>query len=472
MKEVIKLAIVLLGYLGLAPWFGWVLSRHRRAERATFCLLVSMASWFPSKLTLMVDSVEFYRGHTKGFEFSLPVATGIALTVCGIFRRPDGFRLLPPGFFVYLFYCVLSGLSLLVAANGLYGMMAAWKFTSAVMILVGAYHGFRDAEDLRWLIRTLAVILMVQAGVCLKLRFADGLWQVHGWFEHQNPMAMWAYLCAVPLLAVAFAPEVSRRDTWLSLAGIAAAALMILLSVSRAALAAFIVGTAGVTVLACLRGLSAKKMGIISIGACGALAAGLLALDSVMARVKEDKGRDHESDLRLVLNLQSRAMLHDSALGVGWNNFGVANSLPNDRCVTILMDSDASRGFRIIEDNYFACPLTESLYWLLLSETGYPGFIGFLLFLALTLWWGVRGLVYYWKTPLGYFIGGVLIALMLTYVHGTVERVLSQTKNLTAWLVFAGVTARVEYARQQARRPRARSTTAPIEPGFAMTLAA
>lgn len=448
MKEIAKFLIVVLGYVAVAPVMGWLLSRSRVAERAALCLLVFMPSWFPSKLTMMVNSVEFYRGHTKGFEFSLLVATGIALTTCSFINRPRGFRGVPPGLWLYLLYCALSCLSLIPAVNKTYGFMAAWKFTSAALIFVGAFHAFRDEEDLRWILRTLAGALILQTLVCLKMRFLDGRWQVHGWFEHQNPMCMWAYLLAIPVLAVAFAPGISRRDTLLFFSAIGATALMILLSVSRAGLAAFVAGSVAVTGLAFLRGVSVKKFTIAGIGAIAAVAAGMVALDSLMARVQEDASRENEEDLRPILNRQSKAMLHDSPLGIGWNNFGVVNSLPNPKYVAIMMDWDLSRGFRIIDENYEAGPLTESLYWLLLSETGYQGFVTYVAFLLLTLWWAARGLLRHWKSILGYFIGGVLVALTLTYLHGSVERCLSQTKNLAAWLIFAGFMARVETMRR------------------------
>lgn len=443
MKELLKLFVCLSGYLILAPLLGVALSKSRVAERAALCLLVSMPSWFPSKLTLMVNSVERYRGHTKGFEFSVMVVFGIALTVCSFINRPTGFRVIPPGLWLWLLYCALCCLSLIPAANKTYGLMAAWKFTSASLIFVGAFHAFRDAEDLRWVLRTLAITLLVQTGVCLKMRFLDGRWQVHGWFEHQNPMCMWAYLCAVPLLAAAFSPGVSTRDTLLAFGGLAGAALMILLAVSRAGLAAFVVGCVAVAGLAFLRGPTFKKCVIGGIGACGAVAAGMLALDSLMARVHEDASRENEEDLRPILNRQSKAMLRDSPIGIGWNNFGVANSLPVEKYAAILMEWDLSRGFRIIDENYEAGPLTESLFWLVLSETGFQGFAAYIAFMGLTLWWSARALVAHWKTPMGYFVGGVLVALALTYLHGTVERVLSQTKNLSAWLIFAGFMARI-----------------------------
>ena len=236
MTDLLKALIIFSGYLVAAPALGWLLSRHRLMERAALALLAFMPSWFPAKLTLMLGSVELYRGHTKGFEASLIELVAIALIVSAALRREPGFRLLPPGAWLYLTWCALSCLSLFGAMNPTYGFMAAVKFTKVVLVFIGAFHALRDEEDFRWLLHGLAFSLVLQVLVGLKMRYLDGRWQVHGWFEHQNPMAMWAYLCALPLLSVALAPQTNRRDTLVYLVAVAAAALLILLSVSRAAL--------------------------------------------------------------------------------------------------------------------------------------------------------------------------------------------------------------------------------------------
>lgn len=451
MNDWVKAAVIFPGYLVAAPALGAWLSRARWRERAALCLMVSMPSWAPSKLTLMLGSVEWYRGHTKGFEASLIELVAVALMVCAARTRGRDFRWLPPGGWLYLAYCGLSGLSIFPAANTVFALMAAVKFTMVVLIFIAAFLAFRDDEDLRWVLRTLAFALMLQALVALKMRFLDGRWQVHGWFEHQNPMAMWAYLCALPLLSVALSPATSRRDTGLHLAGVGAAALLILLTVSRASLAAFAVGAAAVIALAALRGLSPKLVGIAALGALAALAASMLALNSLRARFQEVAESNVEQDLRAVLIDQSRAMLHDHPCGVGWNNFGIANSLPQGAYAQILMDWDESRGFSIYDENYYANPLTESLYWLLLAETGYLGFASFILFLVATLWWGLRSMLAFWRSPAGYFVAGLLVALTLTYLHGTVERVLTQTKNLSMWLILLGLLARIEQCRRDGR---------------------
>ena len=290
-----------------------------------------------------------------------------------------------------------------------------------MLVFIGAFHALQDEEDIRWVAHGLAFSLLVQALVALKMRFLDGRWQVHGWFEHQNPMAMWAYLCALPVLSLALSPRSGRRDTAFYLVGFCAAGLLILLSVSRAALVAFAVGSVLVVGLAAARGWSAKVAGIAGAGALGALVVSLVALDSFMARVHEASSRQEEHDLRAILNAQSKAMLHDHPLGVGWNNFGVANSLPVEKYAGILMDWDQSRGFRLIDDNYLANPLTESLYWLLLAETGYGGFASFSLFLLVTFWWAARSTLAFWRTPTGYLAAGLLVALGLTYIHCSVR---------------------------------------------------
>ncbi|MEI7730739.1 MAG: O-antigen ligase family protein [Verrucomicrobiota bacterium] len=449
MMDLVKTFAILFAYLLAAPALGWLLARDRRLERAAFCLMVFMPSWFPGKLTLMVNSVELYRGHTKGFEASIIEIVAVALIVSAALRREKGFRWLPPGLWLYLAWCALSCCSIISADNKLYVLMAAVKFTKVALVFIGAFQAFGNKEDLRWMMHALAFSLVFQALVCLKLRYVDGQWQVKGWFEHQNPMAMWCYLCALPLLSVALAPMTPRRDTLFFATGVAAAGFCILLSVSRGGLGAFVAGACVIYALAVLRGFTWKLTAFAVVGLIAALAAGMLALDSMMVRVQEVNSRDEDRDLRAVLNQQCAAMLHDHPLGVGWNNFGVVNSLPVEKYAAILMDWDQSRGFRIIDENYLANPLTESLYWLLLAENGYPSLVMFVIFLLVTLWWAVRCTLAFWREPEGYFAAGVLIALFMTYFHGTVERVLTQTKNLSMWLIFAGCLARLEWRRQQ-----------------------
>jgi O-antigen ligase len=133
-------------------------------------------------------------------------------------------------------------------------------------------------------------------------------------------------------------------------------------------------------------------------------------------------------------------MLHDSSIGVGWNNYALVTN-PPWHYGEVLDNWERSRGNSVNPDE--ARPQPESLYWLILAETGYPGFVTYVLFLGVTLWWCLRAAWHYRRTPLGAFLIGLSVALVLTYCHSTVERVLTQTKNLAMWLLFLGIVARL-----------------------------
>lgn len=456
MMDFVKAGLIFPLYFLGGPALGHWLAERRAAQRGVFCLMVFMTAWFPTKFTLMLGSIELYRGHTKGFEFSLIEVLAIALLVAAAKTRRQLLPtppLIPGGAWLYLFWCALMTVSIFAAYNALYVWMGVHKFSKIVLLFVAGFHFLRDETDLAWLARTLAGMVLFMALVCLKMRLLDGAFRTTGWFEHQNPMAMWAYFAALPAFALGLRRETPPRDALLYLGGAGAAGLCALLSVSRGALAAFAAGGALVLLLAYLRGPSPRLAVVTVCAALGALVVASTMMKSVFDRMAQEKERaSSEVDLRVVMIDQAKAMLHDSPIGIGWNNYGIANSRPLGRYSEILEEWDASRGFAVIDDFYYSNPLTESYYWLLLGENGYPGFFGCLLFFAATLYWALRSTLAYWRDPRGWFAGGVLVALSLQYLHSTVERVLSQTKNLSLLLLVVGVVARLDWERRQRKK--------------------
>lgn len=459
MNDYVKAAILLAAYFVAGPMIGIAIAGKRHLERGVFCLMVFMTAWLPSKITLTLGSIDTYRGHTKGFEGSLIEVLAIALIVAAARTRGPGFRLLPPGTLPYLGWCGLMLFSLLHAYSPVHVWMAFTKFSMAVLLYIAGSHFLRDERDLAALLRTMAGMVILMMLVCLKMRLLDHKFRTVGWFEHQNPMAMWSYFAAMPLLALGLRAETPQRDALLYFAGTGAAGINVILSVSRGALGAFAIGCAAVMFLAYLRGPSKRLIAATILGSIAGVLVAATTMNSVFARMKEEKARDGEEDLRVVMIAQARAMLADSATGIGWNNYGIANSRPIERYSLIMEEWDASRGFRIYEENYVANPLTESYYWLILGENGYPGIIGCALFFAWTLWMCGRCTARYWKTGPGWFAGGVLVAIALHYAHSQLERVLTQTKNLSLWLLILGVVAGLE-ARRRAGKPQPFATPA------------
>lgn len=442
-KEIIKFMVVSGWYVVLPPLLGYWVKGNRTRQRWLMGGLVFLTSAQINKFTLMLNSVEFYRGHTKGFEASLIVAGALALVWAAAFEKSKGFRWVPPGLGWWWLYCAVSMISIFAAPNPTYTLMAGWKFFTAGAILAGAYCYLRDEEDLRWVLRALAVALVVQAMVVLKLKYVDGYYQVRGWFEHQNPLSMWAYMIGLPLLAASMS-KCPVRDGRMWVVGFVCAAIVVQSALSRAALAVFAVGVMGVFAAGFIDGITSRRIRfLLGLGIVGLLGLAVTA-DTIIARFG-DRGNQASGETRDVMNLASLAMLRDSSIGIGWNNFGLTINHPFPYG-DVIDDWNRARGHKV--DENYAKGVVESHYWLLLAETGYGGLVTYLLFIGVVGWWALRGAWARRGTLAGAFLGAVAIAFALTYLHSDLERVLTQTKNLSMWLILIGLVSRLEMQRK------------------------
>ena len=447
--DFIKALIILFGYLILAPALGFAGKSSRRVQEWIFMTMVFMTSWHINKFTLMLCSVEKYRGHTKGFEFSFIEILALALLIASVLGRQRSDRTwhwLPPGAVLYLLYCVASWMSVAAAPNSLYALMAGVRFTKAIVIFLGAFHFIREEKDLHLLLKTLAFTFVVQAGVVLKMKYVDHFYQIHGWFEHQNPLAMWAYMGGLPLLAAAMGKAGPVETRWYTV-GFVASAIIVQGSLSRASLAAFAVGVVLVVALAMFDRITAKRVKfVLGMGTVGGLAL-LLCLNTIIGRFN-DEGNQASGETRDVMNLASKAMLQHSAVGIGWNNFALTINHPFPYG-DVIDDGERARGHKVDED--YAKGVVESHYWLLLSETGYGGFVTYMLFIAATLWWCLRGIFVLKGQFSAAFLGGLLAGLLLIYLHSNLERVLTQTKNFSLWFILLGAAARLHLEKRTAQ---------------------
>ncbi len=453
-KTLLKVLVIGIGYFGIGPMLGFYLKGRDVAKRVT---LGFMAWWLvrpPSDFTLMLYSIETYRGHVRGFQFNLLEAIAMGLALAALLEKRRDFSFFPPGLWAWALWVLIGSLSVWGAMNPTYALMPALKYAKMAFILVGVFAALNDERDVKAMMRGFAIALILQVIICLWGRYVRGGFRVMGWFEHQNPMAMWSYTVAFPILALAISKETKPRDVLLFFAAFASAGIVVVLSVSRASLAAFAVGTALVMAGAFLQGITFRRTVLAALMAVGGVVVMAKAADTFMNRMGEDDSP--KNDLRYALNQQAAAMHDDHPLvGIGWNNYGLANSRPDGlKYSKVLENWEADRGRTIYPEMFRANPLTESLYWLILAENGTLGLIAFLLFAAVTLWHGTRATVEFWKSSLGLFFYAVTISLAIGYFHGQVERVLTQTKNLTTWIMLCAVLSRAEWWRRQAKAAR------------------
>jgi O-Antigen ligase len=444
--EIIKFFVIVGWYFVFAPILGIFMAGRNSVRRFALSFISFMVVRPPGEFTLMLDSIRTYRGHTRGFEASLLEAICVAFIITAVKEKRRDFSWLPPGLIFWGLWGCLSSLSVVNAIEPVYSLMASFKFIKIGVVMFGVFAALHNDKDLWAIFRGFAVALIVQLIYCIWLRYGKGMFQIHGWFEHQNPMAMWCYTVGLPILGIALSRKVSTPRLILCMAAFGCGGIAVLFSVSRAALAIFAAGTAVVFFISLLQGLTFKKAlfgGLILMAGVGAIA---MAADTFKARIESAKDDNPENDLRWILNKQSNAMLTDHPLvGIGWNNFGLANSRPRGKYSELLEQWDANRGFAIVPDHYLQNPLTESLYWLFLAENGWLGFLSYCLFAAVMLHHALRSGFAFWKSPFGMLMFGIVVVLCLVYMHSRVERIITQTKNLTTLMILFGVVARARW---------------------------
>ena len=278
-------------------------------------------------------------------------------------------------------------------------------------------------------------MLIYQFFVVAKLKLIDGVYQNYGTFEHQNPLAMYTYMAALPILAAAMSSTVKAKLSILYFITFACSGLIVYATLSRAALAVMAVGIVAVIVVGFFDKFSKRRF-IITASICiGGVFVLIMTIDTIMGRFV-DHGNEASEQTRQVMNLAAKAMMEDKAVGVGWNNFAVAVNHPFPYG-DVIDNWNLDRGYNVDED--YAKGVVESHYWLIKSENGIFAYYAYMFFILYTLFRGFHIIFTRRGSYAAAIVAGIFIAFALTYLHSNLERVLTQTKNLFLWMIYLGV---------------------------------
>jgi hypothetical protein len=177
-----------------------------------------------------------------------------------------------------------------------------------------------------------------------------------------------------------------------------------------------------------------------------------MTMDSIIERFNDPYTYDSKQT-RIMLKEASLKMFGDYPLGIGWNNYGVTINHPYH------YGDHIDEYFRMYGDNVDmkeSKGIEESLYYLLLAETGFQGLGSFVVLITLFLWWNLRAAWHFRHQFLGAVSIGIAVGCGVNYVQSLVERVLTQPRNLMLWLLLLALTAKIEsWRRQSVKQKRA-----------------
>ena len=430
------------------PALGFILKGQKTGQRVVFALICFMtmggllgaAEW-----GLTIVSVETYRGHAKGFHFYFNEALAIALLISLWLEKNPDFRWLPKWIGFYYLYCFLSVLSILNAPVKLYTLMTFHKMMMASILFIAVYNYIRDEEDLAYFLKVMACSMIWQLIVVLKMKYLQGMYQVKGTFEHQNPLSMYTTMIGMVLLSAGLGPGFKGSN--LMIVAFLACGAIVQSTLSRAGMVIMAGGVAATMMLSILEKPTKRRIlavgGLAVMGGIGLL----LTLDTIISRFN-DKGNTASSELRHVLNAACRAMVQDHPLGIGWNNYALTINAPYPYA-EIVYEWIRGRGMKVDESK--ANAVVESHYYLLLAETGYQGIGSYLIIITISLWRNLRAFWYFKHGLIRCVSLGIGIGCLLNYAQSTLERVLVQPRNLMLWLILMAITAKIEFWRRKRR---------------------
>jgi hypothetical protein len=310
------------------------------------------------------------------------------------------------------------------------------------LIAIASFHWLRSTKDMQFFLSIMGFTMCWQAFVGLKMKYLGGIYQVRGTFEHQNPLAMYSVMIAMPFLAASLGPAFRGRN-WCT-AGFIACAILVQSALSRAALVMFAGGTVIVALVSLLEKPTTRRIGMLaSLSAVGALGL-LLTLDTIVSRFG-DHGNTASAELRVVLNEAARQMQKDHPLGIGWNNYALCINTPYPYAEVVY---DWTRGRNMTVDEEKPNAPVESHYFLLIGENGYPGLVSWVLVITAGLWRNLRAFISFPHSFERCLSLGIATGCALNYAQSAYERVLTQPRNLMLWLIIFGLTARLEILRR------------------------
>lgn len=386
-----------------------------------------------------------YRGHAKGYHFYFAEVLALGLLIGTALEDWKGFRFLPPGLWLYFFYCLASFVSIVNAPEPKLVLMAAFKYIKFALFFVAGYNFLKREENVRFLVDMLAVTMAWQFGVVVKMKYWDGMYQVPGTFEHQNSLSMYVTMVGLVLLAASLGVTGNRAKWYL--AAFVASAFVQQSTLSRAGLAIFAAGTMAVIVLSCVDRITKQRLAVLGVLVIVGSVGLVMTMDTIIGRF-QDRSNEASNRTREFLNRASRDMVDDFPLGIGWNNFGVVINRPFTYG-DIIDQYEREGGVRV--DASHQKGLVESHYYLLLAETGYQGLAAYLVFIVVFLFRNVRAALFFRNSFLGSLSLGIGAGCGFNYIHALLERVLTQPRNLMLWMLLLAATARIEMWRRQKR---------------------
>ena len=445
-----KYVVFTIAALGVFP-LAFVLFIYRRLVKyVVWAMFGALCLYIPTSINFF--SEENYRGSARGMEVSVLHLLSLALLLSLAMRGRLG-KLLPEmGFFLYVGYFLLCLPSFSTAADGLIAWYETWKMIMLFVVYLAIYKYQDVCDGFRSTIAALAMFTILNALSVVKQHFG-GVYQAHGFFNHQNSLAMAMTMLAPIFFSVYLQDGLRSGFSRLCAFAFLCAVGATVWTYSRGGLAMIPIGSGIPAAVALLK----RESRLRTIKRLAPIAfAGVIGVAAVLPRVVQrfQEAPEESGNTRIELANCAIEMIEDEPIcGVGINNWGIKINAPYEYA--------ERAGRRPNRGEDFKDGVVETVYLLVCAECGIPALV------AMLCWFGwhwlscIRLLGRLKGTSIACIPAGILGGLTVNFMQSALEWVLRQQMNL---ILLMTVFAIVSYLNRNAHAFRASASVAAGKP--------
>jgi len=464
-KDYIGLFLAFVGIVG-----GITLTTAWKRSRDFF--FVAMLILAPMTLDYDINFVsrDFYRGTTRGFEFSLVDILSISLLVSAILSPRDRQArwMWPASFGFMLLYFAYACFNVSIADPKLFGLFELSKMVRGITIFLAVAYYVRGERELKIFLWTLSFIVSYEGLTALRQRYIDGFHRVPGTVEDSNSLS--AFFCTTaPVFVAVFNSKLPKLLKCLGILTIMLSCVGVVLTISRmgVVLMALILACTLFTTMSYR--MRPRKFAItlaIIVAGAGITAKSWNTLKERFqsSDLGQEYGNHHNMGRGYYIRV-AQAIAEDRVFGVGLNNWSYwvtqhYGPLLGYRFVKY-KGTDIEPSTKIPSDSNVdeaqAAP-AHSLGALTAGELGWPGLA---LFTLLWLRWFQIGASFLFKRtpdPMHRVAGGLLFCLVGIFLQSLTEWVFRHSPIYYTVHIILGALAGLHYVKRKAKKDQLRET--------------
>jgi hypothetical protein len=297
----------------------------RRVRDGFFVLLVFLSPMI-ERVDVNFVSREWYRGTSRGFEFSILDIMSISLLVSSFLfpRKGESRGYWPASLGLMILFFLYACGNVAFSHPQLFGCFELFKMVRGLILVLAVAFYLRGERELRLLIFSLAALVCFEGLLALKQRYLDGINRVPGTIDDSNSLSVFVCMTA-PVLVAAVNSRLPALLRALCAAGIALACVAEILTISRAGvviLATMLAGAAAVTASYRVTPRGIAIWGVVALAAVGITAKSWHSLRERFqsSTLEQEYGNHHNLGRGYYLRVAA-AIVDDHWFGIGLNNW-------------------------------------------------------------------------------------------------------------------------------------------------------